>query len=158
MAVILSVTTGEILKLCRLDTADATNIADANEVISNQQEAFERLLKPSAFSDSTLTAFLRRNMAKLLAAELLNMKRREDGAATSFQGVGVTVGAPPNLGQELEAEAWDALAPYRLRLAGANVGPSGAALGEPATGKDGQAALFGDSEGERTRNFWEGGL
>ena len=151
MAIIITVTATEILKLCRLDISDTTAIADANEMINFQQEAFEKILKPSALSDPALTAFLRRNLAKLLAGELLRMLRREEGAGTSFQGVGVTLGIPPNLGKELADEAWLALAPYTVRAVGVNVGADTLPVPEPVTGANGQDALYGEKESTNSR-------
>lgn len=153
MAILLTISNAEILKLCRLDPADGTADADATEVKNRQQEAVEKEIKPSAFADATLTATLQRNVAKLLAAEVLGMRRREEGAAGSFAGAGVSLSAPPDVGADLREEAWAALAPYRLHTIGRNVLTDGQDAPEAATGSARQSSLFGRDELGRTALF-----
>jgi hypothetical protein len=154
MAAVLTITNSEICKLCRLDPADSTADADATEVQTNAQEAYEAyeayeaMIRPSALADSSLTFLLRRNVAKLLAAEVLAMRRREDGAGESFQGAGVTLGKPDDFGAQLRAEALADLAPYLLRPSGVNVVAGGAAAQTSSASASRQRRLFGPSEGD----------
>ena len=154
MATLLTITNSEILKLCRLDPADAVADADATEAKNQQQEALERMIKVAAFADTSLTALLRRNVAKLLAAETLAMRYREDGASGSFSGAGVTLSAPPDLAFALRQEAWEALGPYLARSGGVIVAADGQSAREAVTGSVAQGALFGADEGMRSRNYF----
>jgi hypothetical protein len=158
MATVLTITNSEICKLCRLDPADPTADADATEVKTNAQEAYEAMIRPSALADSALTFLLRRNVAKLLAAEVLAMRRREDGAGESFQGAGVTVGKPDDFGAQLRAEALADLAPYLLRPSGANVVADGAVAQTSSASAARQKRLFGPSEGDRACDATAEGL
>lgn len=153
MAAILAIANADILKLCRLDPADATADADATETKNRQQEALEREIKSSALGDATLTALLLRNVAKLLAAELLAMRRRKEGASGVFSGAGLTLSAPPNLAEELRQEAWAALEPYRSRRVGAHVVASGAEASVAITNDAVQGDLFGIGELRRHSFF-----
>jgi hypothetical protein len=158
MSTVLTITEAEICNLCRLDPLDATAAADTTEVLANAQEAYERMLRPECLADSSLTFFLRRNVAKLLAAELLSMRRREEGAAESFQGAGVTMGKPDDFGALLRAEALADLAPYLLRGASVNVVGDGLAARQSAASGPAQTELFGPSEGDRARNYATEGM
>jgi hypothetical protein len=152
MATVLVVTNSEICKLCRLDPADATADADATEVRTQSQEMYEGMLRPDALADAALAALLRRCVAKLLAAELLAMRGREDGAGVSFQGAGVTLGRPADVAGALRTEALTDLAPYLRRPAGANVVGDGTAASISAASAASQGALFGPDEADRARN------
>ena len=153
MPVLLTITNSEILKLCRLDPADAAADADATEVKNQQQEALEKTLKSSAFADASLTVLLRRNVAKLLAAEILAMRYREDGASGSFSGAGVTLSAPPDLAMVLRQEAETALALYKARPVGISVAADGREAKAPTTGAGAQETLFGADEAALTVRF-----
>ena len=119
----LNITTEEILRLCRLDTADTVNLADANEVLNRQQGAIEATLRPSALADTILITVLRRNIAKLLAAEVLAMRGREEGASGSIQAAGINLSAVPDHAALLRAEADAALLPYRRRSSAPVISP-----------------------------------
>jgi hypothetical protein len=110
------------------------------------------MLRPEALADSALTAFLRRCVAKLLAAEMLAMRGREDGAGVSFQGAGVTLGRPADVAGALRAEALADLAPYLRRPSGVNVVGDGAVAPISAASAASQRALFGPEEAGRARN------
>jgi len=145
----LSISEEEVLRLCRLDEADVDLVAEVATLLADEQEAVEATITAAALADATLTALLRRNVAKLLAAGYLEMRGREEGATGSFQGAGLSLGpAKFDFVTRLREEADAALRPYR-RL-GATVAASGIATASPAS-LTAQNAMFGRSEGDRLR-------
>jgi hypothetical protein len=143
---VLTLSNSEVLRLCNLDTADSTNIADATEVIGKGQDSYEAMLQPEALATVALQPFFRRNLSKLIAADLLDMRRRADGASSSLVGAGITVGKPDDLGANLRREAGETLGPYvriwRPASASTTTDTSPAA-------QESQGSLFGDSEAAR---------
>ncbi|MDX1932002.1 MAG: hypothetical protein SFU56_05300 [Capsulimonadales bacterium] len=137
---ILTITPAEILRLCRLDPADTIHLADANEVLDRGQEAYEAMVQPVLLNDPGLAVFLRRNVAKLLAADLLGMRSREEGVSVGLQGAGITLGPPPDLAGRLRDEAMLLLEPYlrSWRPGGAITTPEASEAAQ-----DAQSALFG---------------
>ena len=145
----LTITEEEVLRLCRLDEADVDMLAEVATLLTDEQDAIEATITTTALADATLTALLRRNVAKLLAAGYLEMRNREEGATGNFQGAGLSLGpAKFDFVERLREEADAALRPYR-RL-GATVAASGIATRSPA-GLAAQNAMFGRSEGDRLR-------
>lgn len=123
MAGILFITAAEVGEIARLNIAgDTTAAADVDGVLTNEQPAIEAMLDPAAFGDASLTPLLRRNVARLLAAEVLEMRRREEGAdgnITATTGIGIAVSGIPDHAAALRAEAWASLAPWARRVPGA---------------------------------------
>ncbi|MBC8141544.1 MAG: hypothetical protein H7Y38_08900 [Armatimonadetes bacterium] len=108
----LTISAAEVLRLARLDAGVAQNATDAAAVLTDEQEAIEATLEPAAFAQTGITALLRRNVAKLLAAELLEMRGREEGASGSFEGLGIRIAAVPDHVKRLRDEARLALSRY----------------------------------------------
>src|SRR4051812_44421921 len=105
MSVLFSISTTEVLELCRLDTADSGNIADANRFLGSGkfQEALEGLLDPSARDTTRLD--VKAGLTRLLAAEVMAIRQREDPTMrASLQVAGATLGKAPDLAAELRAE------------------------------------------------------
>jgi hypothetical protein len=144
---VLTITNAEVLNLCHLDTADATNIADATEVISKGQDGYEAIIQLVVLVDTAMQPFLRRNISKLIAADLLDMRRRADGASSSLVGAGITVGKPDDLGANLRAEAMTMLQSYlrSWRPASQITTPDTSSASQGA-----QADVFGDDEYTRS--------
>ncbi len=108
----MTITTAEVLALCRLEATDTQAVADVNEVMAREQAVIEGRIASVFLADAALANLLRRGVAKWLASEVLAMRRREDGAASAFQGAGVMMGATPDHGAILRAEAEALLRPY----------------------------------------------
>lgn len=125
MATLLTITPEEILRLGRLDTSETANLDEAETVIADEQEAIEATLRPDALTDESKTALLRRNVAKLLAAEFLEARGREEGASGSFEGLGLSISAVPDHAGKLREEANQSLLPYRRATAFAIRHPAG---------------------------------
>ena len=111
----LTISQAEILRLARLDGTVPQNASDATNVLADEQEAIEATLDPAAFTQTGLTALLRRGVAKLLAAELLEMRGREDGASGTFEGLGIRIAAVPDHVKRLRDEARLALSRYERK-------------------------------------------
>jgi hypothetical protein len=144
---VLVISDSDVMKTARLDPADATNIADASFVVAQEQASIEAGLQATALSDLTVRPLILRGVIKLLAAELLDMQSREEGASGTFQGAGVTIGRPLDHAVRLREEARLALGPYLLAggvkdplMVSPTVPPSSLAL---------QDRLFGRTEGDR---------
>lgn len=116
MPTVLTITDTEILKLARLPlTGDAVAAADVADVRGYEQEAQEGRIEPAALATIALRPLLRRGVAKIIAAEVLEMRAR-DGSTAGFTGSGVTVGNPPeDFPRRLREDAEDELAPYLIR-------------------------------------------
>jgi len=137
MATQLTITAAEILRLARLDAGVAQNATDAANVLTDEQEAIEATLEPTAFAQAGITALLRRNVAKLLAAELLEMRGREEGASGSFEGLGIRIAAVPDHVKRLRDEARLALSRYvRVTPVTAVVPVAGAVKSVQVVGSD----------------------
>ena len=119
MPMVLSITDTEILKLARLPlTGDAVAAADVADVRGYEQEAQEGRIEPTALATIALRPLLRRGVAKIIAAEVLEMRAR-DGSTTGFTGSGVTIGNPPeDFPRRLREDAEKELAPYLIRASG----------------------------------------
>jgi hypothetical protein len=99
MATVLTITDTEILTLARLNllTGDdaAQAVADVSAVKSYEQEAQEQRIGTEFLATVSLRPLFRRAVAKIIAAEVLEMRAR-DGSDEGFVGAGVTVaGAEP---------------------------------------------------------------
>ena len=141
----LTITTDDVLKTARLDPANAVDLSDANFVIAKEQAAIEARLRESALADLSLAPLLTRNVTKLLAAEVLEMRSREDGASGTFQGAGITLGQPLDHPARLRAEAYDVLIPFlRTGAEAVSAGPT-VSLSSFAV----QDRLFGPTEAAR---------
>jgi len=144
VAAVLVVTRNEVLRVARLDNTNATNQDDADKAIADEQEAIEQTLSASALADSTLTALLRRNVAKLLAAEVLETITREEARSGTFQGLGITISQVPDHAGRLREEARAILVPYARRRTGAMVPDVASPAGQAA-----QETLYGKTEAAR---------
>jgi hypothetical protein len=148
MAVLL-VVNNDVIKTARLDTANAVDIADAAFVVTGEQTAIEAEIHPAALTDPALVPLLLRNVTKLLAAEVLDMRTRAAGATGTYQGGGITIGQEWDHASRLRTEARLALGPY-LSAGGikdpAFVGPVTA-----LSDLDTQDRLFGRTEADRRR-------
>jgi len=109
---VLTITVEEVLRIARLDATNAGDVADAAAVIADEQAAQEVLLRPDSLADADAIPLLRRAVAKLLAAELLETRARAEGAGGSFDGLGLSFGPPPPHADSLRAEARRALASH----------------------------------------------
>jgi hypothetical protein len=114
MPTVLTITRGELLAIARLDAADVQAQADADYVLAAKQEGTEETVEPAALADLSVRKLLTRNVAKLLAADLIEMRSREEGAGGALSAAGVEIGAPPDHAARLREEARLALAPYRV--------------------------------------------
>ena len=158
MAVLLSIDAAEVLGLCRLAADDAAAVADADAVIFYEQAGIEEEIDPAAFGVG-VTELLRRNVAKRLAAELLAMRRRAEGASGDVQigsGLGeLKVANVPDLATQLRAEAFLALRPYLRQNAllphpGPRPSVGSSDRSDSVVSRAAQARLYGPSEGERS--------
>ncbi len=152
---ILTMTASTVAKTARLDPADSVVLADADFVIDSEQAATEARIKAVALADTSLATLLTRGVIKLLAAELLEMRSREDGASGTFQGAGVTLGQALDHPTRLRDEAYAALNPY-LRFpvgvgdkGGAGLDPSMEGPETSLSSLGVQEAVFGPTEAER---------
>ena len=150
----LTITHAEILRLARLDGGIAQNVTDAVNVLADEQEAIEARLDPTAFTQPGIAALLRRGVAKLLAAELLEMRGREEGASGTFEGLGIRIAAVPDHVKRLRDEARLALSRYERPLLPASVTPTAPVQvigSDSPLSMTAQRAHFGAITGE-TRN------
>jgi hypothetical protein len=115
----LTITVAEVCRTARLDPADATDAADAQFVLDNDQAALEASIDPAAWAlpGAEHGTIIRRAVVKLLAAEALEMRGRADGASGTFVGAGITISRVPDHAAILRAEANAALALYVRREA-----------------------------------------
>lgn len=120
MATVLVITDTEILTLARLNLlsgADATlAAADVSAVKSYEQEAQEGRVEAAALSTPALQPLFRRAIAKIIAAELLEMRAR-DGSDEGFTGAGVMVAGPnpvTDYSRRLRTDGERELAPYLI--------------------------------------------
>lgn len=155
---ILRITAAEVASIARLDLTDTEVVADIAAALAGEQSALEQTLDPAAFALPGAADLLRRNVAKLLAAEVLATRGRAPGARGDLQlgtGVGeIKIGHVPDAAIELRAEANAALAPYLLRQApmGHALTSAGAAASLPAASdRCIQDRLYGPSEADRTQ-------
>jgi hypothetical protein len=153
---ILMITAAEVAQIARLDLADSAIAADVGGVLTAEQAAVEQTLDPAAFTLPGVADLLRRNVAKRIAAEVLAMRARAEGAVGDLllgTGAGeVRLGRVPDFAATLRAEADAALAPYTLRqtlLGRQGPSPTLCPATLPLTDRDGQERLYGPSEGER---------
>ena len=153
----LTISADAVAKTARLDPADSVVRADTDFVIDSEQAAAEARIKTGPLEDVALAPLLTWAVTRLLAAELLEMRSREDGATGTFQGAGITLGKALDHPARLRDEAYAALTPY-LRFPVGVGDKSGAGLDpfvaepEPALSSLGvQDALFGPTEAERRR-------
>lgn len=159
MAAILSITAAEVGRIARLDVVgDDVAAADVAGVIDDEQTAIEALIDPAAFAISAIADLLRRNVAKLLAAEVLEMRRRQAGAAGDLQiGTGsseVKISKVPDFPAFLRIEANAALKPYLRKHELVNHALT--SLVAPAVSGSSSAdqnALFGPDETDRDRGM-----
>ena len=158
---VLTITASDVAKTARLDPADSVVLADTDFVIDSEQAAAEARIKAVCLEDTALAALLTWAVTRLLAAELLEMRSREDGATGTFQGAGVTLGQPLDHPTRLRDEAYAALNPY-LRFpvgvgdkSGAGLDPSMAGPETSLSSLSVQDAVFGPTEAERRANSRE---
>ena len=118
----LSISSSLIAGLARLDLGDTQHSDDVDFGLT-LQPGYEASIQPEHLVDSAVIPLLVLNIGKLIAADVLSLRRREEGAAAAFQGAGLLLSAEPDHGPQLRAEADAALAPYRI----------GAATGEQLT-------------------------
>ena|GEM_PF-6257472 len=118
----LSISASLIAGLARLDLGDTQHSDDVDFGLT-LQPGYEASIQPEHLVDSAVIPLLVLNIGKLIAADVLSLRRREEGAAAAFQGAGLLLSAEPDHGPQLRAEADAALAPYRI----------GAATGEQLT-------------------------
>lgn len=147
MAVVFTISTTQVLERAGLDTADSTNIADANRYIGNGkfQEAMEQKLNPAALV--TTQYDVHQGLILLCAAEVVAARQRQDPSSmASFQVAGFgNIGKVEDLSVALRAEANRFLARWMLRGAVVDsVGTSASPVSEGA-----QDAMFGPSESAR---------
>ena len=135
----------EILRLARLDGAVVANTLDAASVLADEQEAIEATLDPAAFAQAGLSALLRRNVAKLLAAELLEMRGREEGASGTFEGLGIRIAAVPDHVRRLRDEARLALSRY-TRPVSPQIAPSAFVAPVQVVGSDSPRGAWAQAE------------
>lgn len=153
MAKRLVIAPDEVLKIARLSLGDAEAAADVDFVIEFEQEAIEDTLDGAVWNEPERLPLLRRGVAKLLAAETLEMRSREEGASGAFQGAGVSLSNVPDHAAILRSEARAALAPYRKkrRQAGTLASVATHSSGSPAS-LGGQARVFGRLPAGDTRD------
>ena len=108
-------TAAEVLALTRLDPADTQAQTDVATVLAYEPAAQWETLRPDAVGNPALADVLRRGVARLCAAEVLEMRNREEGASGSFAGDGLTLGAPPDWASLLRAEGRTLLEPYLVQ-------------------------------------------
>ena len=133
-------------------------------VLANEQSAIEQTLDPAAFGLVGVGDLLRRNVAKLLAAEVLAMRAREVGASGDVQVGGgadaIHIARVPDGAASLRTEANAALAPYRRRepILGARGAMSSALpTGVPLSDWSVQDRLYGRTEQGRLERDGERG-
>ena len=146
---VLTISDTDILKTARLSTADAVAVADAAFVSGSELAAIEAEIQPAALSDLSLRPLLLRNVIKLLAAELLDMRSRAAGATGTYQGGGITIGQEWDHPARLRSEARLALAPYRMETGAKE--PTFVAPVDAISSLAEQSLLFGPTEAERLR-------
>ncbi|MBC7806084.1 MAG: hypothetical protein H7145_08020, partial [Akkermansiaceae bacterium] len=141
MATVLSITDTEILTLARLNLltgGDAAQAgADVSSVKSYEQEAQEQRIEPVSLSTAALQPLFRRAVAKIIAAEVLEMRAR-DGSDEGFAGSGVTVAGPSaatDYSRRLRDDAERELGPYLILPPAAGTDPSGVAFREAQAAK-----------------------
>lgn len=117
MPAVLSITAADILTTARLDAANTADLADANAILAAEQESLETIMRPDALHDARLTPLIKRQIVKLLAAELIALRMRENGGMEggTFQGAGILVSGVPDQANLLRTEARHYLAPYLRR-------------------------------------------
>ncbi len=119
MPAVLSITPNDVIACARLNAANPADLSDAQAVLSAEQESLETILRPDALQDARLTPLLKRQIVKLLAAELIAVRAREnnglDAPGGTFQGAGILVSGTPDQAALLRAEARHYLAPYLRR-------------------------------------------
>ncbi len=115
---VLVITDLEVLTLSRLAAADTVAAADVAAVKSYEQGAQESRLLPSALATAALGPLLRRGVAKLIAAEVLEMRAR-DGSLAGFSDSGIVIKDPPrDYSLRLRQAAEEELGPYLILAPG----------------------------------------
>ena len=156
---ILRITAAEVGQIARLDVASDTQAAsDVELVLECEQDAIEQTLDPWAFGVAAgVGDLLRRNVAKLLAAEVLEMRAREAGASGDVQVGGgsgeIRLSRVPDFPAALRAQANAALVAYRRRepvLPTSGFLSSALPTASPRSDRGIQDRLYGPTEMERT--------
>ena len=114
---VYSISAADVLQTARLDSANAADVADAQTVIAAEQESLETIVRSDVLQNPALSALIKRQIVKLLAAELFALRGRENGGLDggTFQGAGILVSSIPNQADLLRGEARHYLAPYLRR-------------------------------------------
>lgn len=143
---VLTIAVDDVIKTARLSVASTTDQADAAFVVSFEQSSIEATIDPAALAEVSILPLLTRCVMKLLAAELLDMRSRADGATGTYQGGGITLGQEWDHPSRLRAEAREDLAPYLLAHGNKTavfVGPESSLTSLPL-----QDRLFGRTEAQ----------
>ena len=117
MATILTISTGSVVRAAGLTVGDATDEADATQVIADGQAAYEAEIDGVALGNPTWQTLLTRLVTELLAADLLDQRARAVGASETIQGAGILIAPKRAHGPELRERAGERLAPFRRRVA-----------------------------------------
>ena len=144
---VLSIVRNSVLSVANLDSSVVANQTMADDVISQNQSMYELSIKPEILSNSSYSPYLTSWITQLCAADVLDRMRRADGASSSLQGAGLTVGAPDDLGNSLRETALRALQACLRTIGRPSVDST--TTGDSSASQSAQESLFGDSEYNR---------
>ena len=117
MPVVYSISASDIAQTARLDLSNAADLADAQTILETEQESMETIIRPDFLSDARVMPLIKRQIIKLLAAELIALRARENAGLDNgtFQGAGILIGRGPDQAELLRTEARHYLAPFLRR-------------------------------------------